>query len=93
MRRSRWLPAGLAVLVAVSAVGYALVEGTRPPPTLNVRYAHLLVSVEAPPTWIEQNQPVIVWGGQEVRLQVVFRCRVAGSRGPDWGRWPRTSGH
>jgi hypothetical protein len=86
MRRSRWLPVGLALLVAVAAGAYAVVEHTRPAqPALSVRDAYLLVSVEAPPGWAERHQPSIAWDGREVRLPVVLRCRFTGPRGPDWG--------
>ena len=85
MRRSRQLPAGLALLVAASAAGYALVENARPQPALNVRYTYLLVSVEASPEWIEQQRPAIVWSGAETRLPVVFRSRMSGNCGPHWG--------
>jgi hypothetical protein len=86
MRRSRWLPAGLAFLVIAAAVGYRVVDQAPPTrPAIAVRYAYLLVSVEAPPAWSERHRPTVVWGGQEVRLPVVFRYRVTGSAGPDWG--------
>ncbi|HSQ56366.1 MAG TPA: hypothetical protein VLM40_11555 [Gemmata sp.] len=86
MRRSRWLPAGLALLVATAAGGYAVVERTRPAhPTPAVRDAYLLVSVEAAPEWVERHRATIAWDGREVRLPVVFRCRFTGPSGPHWG--------
>jgi hypothetical protein len=86
MRRSRWVPALLALVVAACAICYARIEPTRP--TLAVRNAYLLVSVEAPPDWADQHRPSITWGGKEVRLPVVFRYRFTGSSGPDWGATP-----
>lgn len=77
------------MLVAATAVGYALVERTQPTrPKLAVRDAYLLVSVEAPPTWTERHRPTVTWEGREVRLPVVFRYRFTGSPGPDWGAVP-----
>jgi len=47
-----------------------------------------LVSVEAPPAWADQHRPSIMWGGEEVRLPVVFRCPYNGTSGPEWGATP-----
>lgn len=85
MRRSRWLPAVLAILVASAGI-YAVVERDRPAqPTHAVQDAYLLVSVEASPEWADRHSPSIVWEDKEVRLPVVFRCSAIGPKGPDWG--------
>ncbi|AWM36065.1 hypothetical protein C1280_02935 [Gemmata obscuriglobus] len=77
------------MLVAAAAAGYAAVARTQPThPTLAVRDSYLLVSVEAPPAWIERHRPTITWEGREVRLPVAFRYRFTGPRGPDWGAVP-----
>ncbi|QJW98597.1 hypothetical protein [Frigoriglobus tundricola] len=89
MRRSRWLPALLASIVAACAISYACIASARHTrPTLAVRDAYLLVSVEAPPAWAEQHRPSIMWGGKEVRLPVVFRGPFTGTSGPEWGATP-----
>jgi hypothetical protein len=88
MRRSRWVPALLAVIVATFAIRHTLVESAGP--TLSVRYAYLLVSVEGPPSWAEQYRPSIAWDGKEVRLPVVFRCRVTGNNVLTWGAMAET---
>lgn len=88
VRKSRLIPAGLALLLAVFAACYLYIESKDPQPTIDLRYAYLLVSVEAGPDWSEKHKVTIEWNDREVQLPIVFRYRVSEGRMPEWGGVP-----